>query len=149
MGDAVVERSITVAGSAEAVWAVLAAFDRISTWADDVEHSTYLTEQTEGVGCTRRVQVGRTVLVERVTEWDPPTTLAYELEGLPPVVGGATNRWTLRPAGDRTEVTLTSTVDPGRKPAGRLFAPFVARRLAKASDGMLAGLARHLQEGRS
>ena len=142
------ERSITVAASTEAVWAVLAAFDRISAWADDVEHSSYLTEQTEGVDTARRVQVGRTVLVERVTEWEPPTTLAYTLEGLPPVVGGATNRWTLVPSGERTTVTLTSTVDPGPKPPGRLVAPLLARRLAKASDGMLAGLARHLQEGR-
>ena len=148
MGDAVVERSMTVAASAEAVWSVLAAFDRISSWADDVEHSTYLTERTEGVGSARRVQVGRTVLVERVTEWDPPTALAYALEGLPPVVGGATNRWTLQPSGERTAVTLTSAVDPGSKAPGRLVAPLLARRLAKASDGMLAGLARHLQEGR-
>lgn len=143
------ERSITVAAPAGAVWDVLAAFDRLSAWAEDVEHSTYLTTQTEGVGSARRVQVGRTVLVERVTEWDPPTTLAYAIEGLPPVIGGATNRWTVRPAGDRTTVTLTSTVDPGVKPPGRLVAPLLARRLAKASDGMLAGLARHLQEGRS
>ncbi len=78
MADTVIERSITVGASPEAVWAVLAAFDRISTWADDVEHSSYLTEQTEGVGSTRRVQVGRTVLVERVTEWDPPNALAAD-----------------------------------------------------------------------
>jgi len=55
MRDAVVERSITVTASAEAVWDVLAAFDRLSTWAEDVEHSTYLTDQTEGVGSARRV----------------------------------------------------------------------------------------------
>ncbi|MET0883887.1 MAG: SRPBCC family protein, partial [Acidimicrobiales bacterium] len=113
-----------------------------------VGHSTYLTEQTEGVGSARRVQVGRTVLVERITEWDPPRALTYALEGLPPVVGGATNHWTLRPDGDRTFVTLTSTVDPGAKPVGRLAAPLVARRLAKASDGMLAGLAAHLTGAR-
>ena len=101
------------------------------------------------MGTARRVQVGRTVLVERITEWTAPSALAYDLEGLPPVVGGATNRWTLRPSGDPTTVTLTSTVDPGVKPPGRLVAPLLARRLAKASEGMLAGLARHLQEGRT
>ncbi|HEY8059006.1 MAG TPA: SRPBCC family protein, partial [Acidimicrobiales bacterium] len=67
---------------------------------------------------------------------------------LPPVVGGATNRWTLRPDGERTSVTLTSTVDPGAKPVGRVAAPLVARRLAKASNGMLAGLAAHLTGAR-
>jgi uncharacterized protein YndB with AHSA1/START domain len=138
-------RSARLDASPEEVWAVLADFDRISTWAADVDHSSHLTEQTEGVGTTRRVQVGRTVLVERVTEWEPPHVLAYDLEGLPPVVGGATNRWDLRPDGTGTEVLLTSTVDPGVKPPGRLVAPLLARRLAKASEGMLAGLAAHLR----
>ncbi len=142
------ERSITVAASPDQVWSALAAFDRLSAWADDVEHSCYVTDQTDGVGTARRVQTGRTVLVERVTEWDPPSALTYALEGLPPVVGGATNRWTLLASGDRTAVTLTSTVDPGPKPPGRVVAPLLARRLAMASDGMLAGLARHLREGR-
>ena len=138
-------RSARLDAAPEEVWAVLAAFDRISRWAADVDHSSYLTDQTEGVGTVRRVQVGRTVLVERVTEWDPPRFLAYDLEGLPPVVGGATNRWALRADGTGTAVLLTSTVDPGVKPPGRLVAPLLARRLAKASDGMLAGLAAHLR----
>jgi len=149
MGAAVVTRGTTVDASPDEVWAVLADFDRISHWAADVDHSSYLSDQTEGVGTVRRVQVGRTVLVERVTEWDPPRFLAYDLEGLPPVVGGATNRWALRADGSGTAVLLTSTVDPGVKPPGRLVAPLLARRLAKASDGMLAGLATHLRGARS
>ena len=44
-------------------------------------------------------------------------------------------------------MTLTSTVDPGPERIGRIAAPLVVRRLAKASEGMLAGLAAHL-EGR-
>jgi hypothetical protein len=138
-------RTTEVAASPGEVWAALAAFDRLSEWSPDVDHSSYLTEQVDGIGAARRVQVGRTVLVERITVWDPPRALAYALEGLPPVIGGATNHWTLRPSGTGTSVTLTSTVDPGHKPPGRLVAPLVARRLAKASDGMLAGLAAHLR----
>ncbi len=130
------------------VWAVLADFDRISRWAPAVDHSSYLTERTEGVGTARRVQVGRTVLVERVTEWDPPHALAYELEGLPPVVGGATNRWVLRPEGTGTSVTLTSTVNPGDRPAGRVVAPLLARRLTSVARGLVAGLADHLRGDR-
>jgi hypothetical protein len=127
------------------VWEVLARFDRLSSWAPDVDHSSYLTGQTEGVGTARRVQVGRMVLVERVTEWEPGDALAYDLEGLPPVVGGATNRWVLRPDGSGTDVTLSATVDPGVKPVGRLAARIVERRLARANDGLLAGLADHLR----
>jgi uncharacterized protein YndB with AHSA1/START domain len=147
VGDASATRSTTIDAPVDAVWAVLGAFDRISAWADDVEHSAYLTEQTEGVGSARRVQAGRIVLVERITEWDPPRALTYALEGLPPVVGGATNRWTLRADGGRTAVTLTTSVDPGAKAAGRVVAPLLVRRLAKASDGMLAGLAARLGGG--
>jgi carbon monoxide dehydrogenase subunit G len=127
------------------VWEVLARFDRLSSWAPDVDHSSYLTGQTEGVGTARRVQVGRMVLVERVTEWEPGDALAYDLEGLPPVVGGATNRWVLRHDGSGTDVTLSATVDPGVKPVGRLAARIVERRLARANDGLLAGLADHLR----
>src|SRR4051812_7154316 len=112
-GPPAVTRSARLGASPEEVWAVLADFDRISAWADDVDHSSYLTAQTEGVGTARRVQVGRMVLVERILEWDPPRFLAYALEGLPKVVGGATNRWALRADGSGTSVTLTSTVDPG------------------------------------
>ncbi len=139
-----VARSAVVDAPPDEVWAVLADFDGISTWAADVDHSSFVTDQVEGVGTARRVQVGRTVLIERVTEWDPSQALAYDLEGLPAVVAGATNRWALRPTAQRTEVTLTSTVDPGVKPPGRIAAPLVARRLGKASEGMLAGLAAHL-----
>jgi uncharacterized protein YndB with AHSA1/START domain len=145
MGDVVEARSTVVPATAEAVWSTLAAFDRIGDWFADVDHASYLTDRHEGVGAARRVQVGRTVLVERITEWDPPHALAYDLEGLPPIVGGASNRWTLDPAGDATRVTLTSTVDPGFKPPGRLVARILARRLAKADDGMLAGLTAHLR----
>jgi hypothetical protein len=143
-----VRRSTAVAVGPQAVWAVLADFDGIAGWAPVVDHSTSLTARTEGVGAARRVQVGRTVLVERVTEWEPATALAYDLEGLPRVVGGAQNRWELRPQGDGTAITLTSTVDPGPLPVGRLVAPLLARRLGKASDGLLAGLADHLRETR-
>lgn len=131
--------------SPEQVWDVLARFDRLSTWAPEVDHSSALTERTEGVGAARRVQVGRMVLVERITEWDPPHSLAYALEGLPPVVGGATNHWRLRPDGTGTDVTLSPTVDPGVKPIGRLAARLVERRLARTNDGLLAGLADHLR----
>jgi hypothetical protein len=141
-----IRRSTLVDATPDRVWAVLAAFDRLSTWAADVDHSSFVTDRVEGVGTARRVQVGRTVLIERVTEWDPPDALAYDLEGLPPAVGGANNRWTLQPMGERTEVTLTSTVDPGSKPAGRIAAPLLARVLGRASDGMLAGLATHFRE---
>jgi hypothetical protein len=99
------------------------------------------------VGRARRVQAKRVVLVETITVWEPPARLAYELGGLPLVVKSAVNEWTLAvDPGDSeaTIVTLTTHVDCGPRPPQQLIARLVGRRLAKASDVMLAGLEQHL-----
>ena len=144
------ERTRTIPAPQERVWDVLADFDRLAVWADNADHTCWLDEPRddgEMVGRARRVQAGRVVLVETITVWEPPTRLAYDLGGLPPVARSAVNEWRLvaDPAGgDRTIVTLATHVDCGPRPPQQLVARLVARRLAKASDVMLAGLAAHL-----
>ena len=62
------------------------------------------------------------------------------------MVRRANNEWRLAPAGSTaTEVTLTSHVDCGPRPPQQLVARVVARRLAKESESMLAGLDRSLE----
>ena len=51
------------------VWAALADFGSLSVWADFVDHSSLLTEQTEGIGMTRRIQMGRATVVETSTPY--------------------------------------------------------------------------------
>lgn len=144
--------SVTRTGSIPAppdiVWDRLADFGAIVVWAPNVDHSCLLTEQTAGNGTARRVQAGRTTLVETVTDWTPPTgdepgVLTYTLAGLPKVVRSATNSWRLSADGNRTRVELTSTVDAGPRPPKRVIARVVARVLARASDTMIAGLTAH------
>lgn len=135
------ERGTVVAAPVEDVWRVLADFGALSAWVPLIQHSCLLSERTEGVGAVRRVQIASQTLVERVTVWDEPTSLQYTIEGLPPIVGAATNRWALRPAGDVTEVTLTTEIETGPNPAKRAIAKKVLERMALASDAMLAGLA--------
>lgn len=130
----------------DVVWAALADLGAISRWAPNVEHSCLTTEQRNGTGTVRRVQVGRTALLERVTEWEPTRRLSYEIEGLPPVVRSATNTWELFPWGGGTQVTLTSHIDAGPRLPQQLIARVVGRASAKASRQMLAGLRRHLEE---
>ena len=139
-----VHRSRHLPQDREAIWAVLARFDRISDWAPKVSHSVLTTEQDEGVGTARRVQVGRQALIETVSLWSPPGTLAYDIVGLPPVVAGVSNRWDLAPDADGTFVTLTSVIDPGPSPKGKVAAKVLQLPLGKASDSMLDGLAAHL-----
>lgn len=140
-------RSRTIAAEAQAVWDVLADFGAISSWAGNVDHSCLLSPSAEGVGMgtTRRVQVGRDALVERITEFEPPHVLAYDVEGFPRQLRHLNNRWTLRPAAGGTSVTLTTTIEIGHNPVQRLAERAVARFSARQLDTMLTGLANRLE----
>jgi carbon monoxide dehydrogenase subunit G len=144
-----ISRSRSISKQPQAIWDVLADFGSLSSWADGVEHSCILNHGPDGpVGTTRRVQVRRDALVESITEFDAPTTLAYDIEGLPGRLRRVANRWTLRPAGAATVVTVTSSVEIGRGPLAGLAERIVGRVMAKQSDAMLAGLNRRLEDSR-
>lgn len=142
-----IARSRTVAAAVPDVWRVLADFGAINTWLDRIDHCCLLAHGDDGprVGTTRRVQMGRQVLVERITEFEPSRVLAYEIQGLPRAMGRVRNRWTLQPTGGgQTVVTITTTVETGHRLAERV----ACRALALGSDQMLAGLADRLENCR-
>lgn len=130
----------TIAQPPDEVWRVLANFAGISQWAPNVDHSCLMAEQGEGIGTVRRIQSGRATVLERVVQWEPARCMAYEIEGLPPVVRSVTNEWRLSRDGDDTRVTLTSTIDTGPRPPQQVMAKVVGRVLTKASREMLSGL---------
>ena len=146
-GVTVISRDTTISAPPQAIWAVLADFGALSSWADEVDHSCILNHGPDGAlqGTTRRVQVGRNVLVERITEADQPNTLGYDIEGLPRRLRHVANRWTLRPVGTATVVTVTSTVDIGTNPLARAAERIVGRAMTKQSDSMLAGITRRME----
>jgi hypothetical protein len=126
------------------VWTILAALDRLSEWAPDIDHSTYLTHQTEGVGTKRRVQIKRTTLIETVTEWEINQALAYTIDGLPTFLPGVSNRWSLRRQPQhRTEVSLTTALTGG----SRLVVRALNRQLCKTATMLLDGLAAAVAAG--
>ncbi|MDG4668605.1 SRPBCC family protein [Mycobacterium sp. 236(2023)] len=134
-------RTRDVAARPAAVWAVLADFGSLSTWADGVDHSCLLNDRAAEVGLTRRVQSGRDTFVETITAFDPPQLLTYDIHGVPRGFS-ASNRWNLHARGDRaTTVTLTSTVTMNSRllrPIGeRVFAQLMTRR----SEALLSSLA--------
>ena len=149
-----IQRTRNIAAPPREIWNVLADFGSISSWADNVDHSCILYSGADGgpLGTTRRVQVKRDALVERITEFDAPHALAYDIEGLPSRLRRVTNRWTLEPAaGDSAPVvavTLTSTVEIGAHALQQLAEPALCRFLARQSDAMLAGLANRLESAR-
>jgi uncharacterized protein YndB with AHSA1/START domain len=146
-----IQRTRVIAARAQDVWEVLADFGAISSWAGNVDHSCILSSGAGGavLGTTRRVQVHRDTLVERIIEFDPPHALAYDIEGLPRLLRRVSNRWTLGAGtGDASVLTLTSTVEVGPRPHQRLAERMLCRALARQSDSMLAGLANRLENQR-
>jgi uncharacterized protein YndB with AHSA1/START domain len=145
-----IDRARTIAAAPQEVWDVLADFGALSTWVDRADHSSILVHGADGepIGTTRRVQMGRNTLVERIVEFVPTHALAYDIEGLPRKLGRVINRWTIRPSGRSTVVTLTSTVDIGSGRVQQLAERVVCRVMARESDGMLAGLAKRLEKPR-
>ena len=144
-----IARSRTIAAEPTEVWDILADFGSISSWADNIDHSCILNHASEPVGTTRRVQIGRNALVERITEFDPTWTLAYDVEGLPKRLRRFNNRWTLRRIqGGDTVVTLTSTVEIGPHAMQKMAERAVCRAQVRQSDVMLAGLAKRWEKSR-
>lgn len=144
-----IDRSRTIAAAPQDVWDLLADFGALSTWVDRVDHSCILVHGADGpIGTTRRVQLGRQTLVERIVEFDPPKALAYDIEGLPKQLERVNNRWTLRPSGQSTVVTLTSTVQIGSGRIRELAERAMCRLMTRESDGLLDGLAKRLENTR-
>ncbi|OBG95598.1 cyclase [Mycobacterium sp. E3251] len=145
-----IHRTRTIAARIGDIWETLADFGAISSWAGNVDHSCILSSGPGGapVGTARRVQVNRDALVERITEFDPPRALGYDIEGLPRRLRRVSNRWTLASTGDSaaaTAVTLTSTVEIGPHAMQKLAERVLCRVLARQSEAMLAGLANRLE----
>lgn len=138
--------TIEIGRSRNEVWAALADFGAISSWASNVDHSSMVTAAAEGEGAARRVQVGRNALLERVIDWTPDHTLSYEIEGLPPMVRFASNTWRLRGNGDTTTATLTTAIDVGPRQLQRAIAWIVANAVARASRGLLTDVKNHLED---
>lgn len=149
---ATVVKSTSVLASPDEVWAVLSDFAAISEWASNVDHSCLLSDQTEGVGTVRRIQTGRTTVVETVTRWEPGVALSYALTGLPTVIRSLTNTWTLEPLSDAittsTTVALTTEIDAGSRPPQKGIAKAIGRKLGQASDEMLVGIAEQFKAQR-
>ena len=141
-----ISRTRVVNAAPQVVWDLLADFGALSSWAPNVGHSCILNHGMSLTGTSRRVQVGRNTLVQRVIECSAPDLLGYDIEGLPPRAGRVSNRWRLTPAPDGgTAVTLTSTVKIGNNPAARLAERALCRMMATQSDAMLDGLAARLE----
>ena len=117
--------TIVINRPAEELWAVF--LDLFN--APSLPGSSFSIRQTTpgplGLGSTlrtRRVILGfETVLIQRITEFDPPRAMAASIEGRP--FRSMADRWTLEPVAGGTR--LTETLDMELAPALRLLWPLI------------------------
>ena len=122
---------------------------RIITIRDHFDLPVHYTAEIPGhmrpddpdIGTLRRIQMGRTTLVETVETWEPNFTLSYAIGGLPSLIRSVTNTWRLEPGDEGTNVTIISDVDAGPHLPQKVIARLFGRRFGSTSDEMLAGLA--------
>jgi uncharacterized protein YndB with AHSA1/START domain len=144
-----IKKTRLIAAKKTKVWAALADFPAIVTWAPNVDHSTATTEAANGIGAVRRVQSGRITLLETIVDWQPEDRLGYTLDGLPPIAGSVVTTWDLAEAAEGTRVTITSVIHSRPNPLSRIVGRALGRQLAKAANQMLAGLAAHVEGKKS
>lgn len=144
---ATISRTRLIAAQPQAVWEILSDFGGISSWASNVDHSCVLEHGPEGtlIGTSRRVQIGRNTLVERITEFSPTQILGYDVEGLPRGLRRVHARWQLLEAGSNTQVTLASTIELGPNPLQEFAAKAICRAMARKSEVILAGLTQRME----
>jgi len=131
-----IREQLPIAARPDQVWGVLADFGEIGRWAHRVHHSRLLSLRPADVGATRRVQLGRTVLLERIVAWESGSRLAYVVEGLPSNLR-LRNTWRLEDTGPMTNTSLTSQID-GNPVLGVALAPVVRRDLRHLLQGLKA-----------
>jgi uncharacterized protein YndB with AHSA1/START domain len=116
----------------ERVWALLADARSWPRWApfDDA-----VVEEGEGDGELRRFRSGRRTTRERVTAFEPPRRLGYELvSGIP--IRDYRAEVTLTPAGDGTEIRWRSSFRAKLPGTGRLARRQLQRFIQQTADGL-------------
>jgi uncharacterized protein YndB with AHSA1/START domain len=144
--------SETIAAPPEQIWKILADVTRLPDWAYQEGRFPYPIEgkygsdQTEGEGALWiGVAADGQVAVQKITVWQPPHKLAYELQESEhaPLQMAQSNTFELEPAGKATQVTWTVDWElTGGFSLSSLLARFTA---GGAFEEMMAGSLENLK----
>ncbi|MEM9368444.1 MAG: SRPBCC family protein [Planctomycetota bacterium] len=132
-----VSRSIFVDVPREQVWRITGEeFANIDRWIAGVNASEGAGVGLNGAPCTERTCEpsfrGFQETTERLIQYDPQRyQLAYQIvEGLPGMVGQATNEWTHQEKGQGTQVTMTIKMEL-HGIVGAAMKPMMSRQMGK------------------
>ncbi len=142
--------SIEIAANASQVWAVVADFSAVDTWANQVTRSYQIGDKSSGVGAQRHCDIqGFGGIDERVTDWIEGSSLSYEVTPLGPL-GVSHNRWTIEPLDSGyCKVTTELGYDIRFGLLGRIMhSIFMRRKLEQAFPKSLQALKHRVETGK-
>lgn len=136
-------RSRRIAAPPAEVWAAIADHQAWVQWFGAIT-AVIPGEVAEGVGGTRRVQVGKVEVDEEFLAWEAERRFAFTVtESSAPGLRSMNEDVRLTPDGDdATTVTYTMALEPI---GARFVRPVLEPALRKAIDGGLAGLAEYVE----
>jgi ligand-binding SRPBCC domain-containing protein len=145
----VLRNSIHIEAPPEKVWAVLSRLDALHEFDPGVERSQLRSKHREGIGADRHCDL-RTGgwFRERVTVWDPPRAIEFELHECTLPVLKLWHHYTLVADGKGTRVDQRQEYQLKYGPIGKMLDALVVRRKWDAGiKSFFAGLKRHVENG--
>jgi len=134
----------TIPAAADTVWAVLGDFGTEHRWsrqlaACDRDHATVTVGTVRSCRLARPL-LGRRQVAEQLTDYQPGSTLAYQLRGSAGAFRSAEGRWTLRAAQGGTVVEVSGRFQPRSPLVGLVLGPLARRTAVRAARRALADL---------
>ncbi len=144
---AILDNSIEIDAPPDRVWTALTRLDALDTYDPGVKKATLLEGPREGVGAGRQCDLHpKGWFRERVIDWVPSQSLAFELFACSLPVKSLTHRYALVAHGSGTLVRQRMEYRLKGGPFGQVLDAIVVRRKWDAGiKGFLAGLKRHVE----
>lgn len=125
----ILNNSVRIKAPPAKVWAVLAKLDALQEYDPCIAKSQVVSSAKEGLGATRQCDLTPSgSYKERVAEWNPHHSLAFELVECTFPVTKLRHRYTLTPDGAGTLVTQQMEYEMKFGLLGRLMDKFLVRK---------------------
>ena len=145
----VLENSICINAAAEKVWSVLASLDALDQYDPGIRKSEIISPSKDGLGAARRCELTPGGwLKERVADWKPRDSIAFELFECTLPVRRLKHTYTLTAEGGATLVRQRMEYELKFGPIGTLMDALMVRKKWDAGIKLFfAGLKHYVETG--
>ena len=147
----ILRNSIQIQAPPKKVWETLASLGTLDKYDPVVSRSEVLPPGRNGLDAARRCDLAQGGwFKERIVEWEPPHSLAFELFECTLPVRRLKHRYELESLGGSTQVSQWMEYELKYGPFGRAMDLFIVRRKwDEGIKGFLEGLKAYVEEGRT